>query len=68
MYGSSMGTLNVNIINSAGEEENIFTRSGNQGDLWQEAAIFIKATNGLKVFVWFFFCFFSRHEVSEMLK
>jgi hypothetical protein len=31
------------------------TRSGNQGDLWQEAAIFIKATNGLKVFVWGFF-------------
>jgi hypothetical protein len=28
MYGSSMGTLNVNTINSAGEEENIFTRSG----------------------------------------
>lgn len=49
MYGSSMGTLNVYKSNSIGVEEKIFTRSGNQGDVWQEFLIFIPAMDGLKV-------------------
>lgn len=60
MYGSGMGTLNVYKNNNAGVKEIIFTRSGNQGNLWQEADIFIPATNGLQVlyqFVLFLFFF-----------
>ncbi|XP_063407272.1 MAM and LDL-receptor class A domain-containing protein 1-like isoform X2 [Mytilus trossulus] len=49
MYGSTMGTLNVYTENSQGTRIQIFTMSGDQGNQWNESAIFIPAMDNLKV-------------------
>ncbi|CAC5390031.1 unnamed protein product [Mytilus coruscus] len=49
MYGSTMGTLNVYTENAQGTRIQIFTMSGDQGNQWNEKAIFIPAMDDLKV-------------------
>ncbi|CAG2186533.1 unnamed protein product [Mytilus edulis] len=49
MYGSTMGTLNVYTENAQETRVQIFTMSGDQGNQWNESAIFIPAMDDLKV-------------------
>ncbi|XP_052086300.1 MAM and LDL-receptor class A domain-containing protein 1-like [Mytilus californianus] len=49
MYGSTMGILNVYTENAQGTRIQIFTMSGDQGNQWNESAIFIPAMDDLKV-------------------
>ncbi|XP_062594954.1 MAM domain-containing glycosylphosphatidylinositol anchor protein 1-like, partial [Saccostrea cucullata] len=53
MFGSAsgMGTLNVYYSSSSGHVQNIFTKSGNQGDQWLLEAVEIPPTSGLVIYI-----------------
>ena len=45
MYGASMGTLNVSVVESgSGAETVIWSRSGNQGNRWYRSTVAIPST------------------------
>jgi len=55
MYGSTMGTLRVNLINnSTNQTTTIFTRSGDQGNNWLSANIDLASYQGQDVILEFF--------------
>ena len=48
MYGSSMGTLNVDVTNDGGATyTNIFTKSGDQGNQWNEETVTLSLTGNV---------------------
>ncbi|KAK3087884.1 hypothetical protein FSP39_012023 [Pinctada imbricata] len=51
MFGQNVGTLNVLMAGKGRAEEIVWTKSGNQGDRWKEAAIFIPSTTDLKLII-----------------
>ena len=54
MYGAAMGTLNVNITNDGGATwTNIWTLTGNQGDVWTEVILDISAYNSANFMIEF---------------
>ena len=49
MLGSNMGTLNVYIKDKVRTSQ-IWTKSGNQGSLWQKGRVTLKSSNNFQVF------------------
>ena len=46
LFGATMGTLNVDVWNGTAWTNAIFTRTGSQGDLWQQATVDLSAFAG----------------------
>ncbi|MFN3243421.1 MAG: S8 family serine peptidase [Planctomycetota bacterium] len=49
MFGGTMGTLNVQAVSSSGAVTTLWTRSGDQGDVWQAASIPITLTGSYRI-------------------
>ncbi len=51
MFGSTMGTLQVNVIDESGRSAVSFIKTGNQGDVWNAAVISLSSFIGQSIFI-----------------
>ena len=49
MFGGTMGTLNVQAVSSSGAVTTLWSRSGDQGDVWHSASIPISLTGSYRI-------------------
>jgi len=51
MYGSAMGTLTINIIDEDGAVTQLFSESGNQGNIWLDTSINLEPYRGQEIII-----------------
>ncbi|MCK5945236.1 MAG: hypothetical protein KAI24_24825, partial [Planctomycetes bacterium] len=49
MYGASMGTLNVQAVSSSGAVTTLWSRTGDQGNVWLSASIPVTLTGSYRI-------------------